>query len=470
MRGLLAAALLVAGTAVAAPGPMSDAVFDGAAAVRDRALENNRAHATLTALLTEVGPRFAGTPGDQAAVAWALRALRDAGLENVRAESVEVPRWVRGHIEVEITAPYPQRLVALALGGSVGTQDGGIEAPVLMVEDLDELRSLPEATVAGKIVFFNKRMERREDGAGYGQTVPARSQGPSEAAARGAVGVVIRSVGTSDERVAHTGGTRYKAGVAKIPAASLSNPDADTLARQLTTGRQVTLSMDIGARELSPGRSANVIGELRGRGPRADEIVLLGAHLDSWDITPGANDDGAGVAIVTEVARLLAAERRRPAGRTIRVVLFANEEFGLSGARAYAAAREDEIARHAIAIEADAGGGRVWGMRSGVAASALPAVEQIHAVLAPLGIERLGNDGTGGADLTPVREVGVPTMDLRHDMRVYFDVHHTINDTLSKINPEALTQSVAAYAAFTYAAAYGDVDFGRHPGLSDEGE
>lgn len=470
MRGLLAAALFAAGTAVAAPGPMPGAVLDGAAAVRDRALENNRAHATLTELLTEVGPRFAGTPGDQVAVAWALRALRDAGLENVRAESVEVPRWVRGHIEVEITAPYPQRLVALALGGSVGTQDGGIEAPVLMVADLEELRSLPEATVAGKIVFFNKRMERREDGAGYGQTVPARSQGPSEAAARGAVGVVIRSVGTSDERVAHTGGTRYKAGVAKIPAASLSNPDADTLARQLTTGRQVTLSMDIGARELSPGRSANVIGELRGRGPRADEIVLLGAHLDSWDITPGANDDGAGVAIVTEVARLLAAERRRPAGRTIRVVLFANEEFGLSGARAYAAARDGEIARHAVAIEADAGAGRVWGLRSGVAESALPAIEQIHAVLAPLGIERLGNDGTGGADLTPVREVGVPTMDLRHDMRVYFDVHHTINDTLSKIDPEALTQSVAAYAAFTYAAAYGDVDFGRHPGLSDEGE
>lgn len=470
MRGVFAAALLAATTAAAAQAPLSDAVIDGAAAVRDRALEENRAHATLSALLTEVGPRFAGTHGDQAAIGWALRALRDAGLDNVRAEPVEVPRWVRGHIAVEITAPFPQSLVAVALGGSVGTPDGGIEAPVLMVADLDELRSLSENAVAGKIVFFNKRMERREDGAGYGQTVPARTQGPSEAAARGAVGVVIRSVGTSDERVAHTGATRYKEGVAKIPAASLSNPDADTLERQLATGRQVTLTIDIGARELSPGRSANVIGELRGRGPRADEIVLLGAHLDSWDITPGAHDDAAGVAIVTEVARLLAAERRRPAGRTIRVVLFANEEFGLSGARAYADAREDEIARHAIAIEADAGGGRVWGMRSGVAETALPATEQIHALLAPLGIERLGNDGTGGADLTLVRKAGVPTMDLRHDMSVYFDVHHTMNDTLSKIDPDELTQSVAAYAAFTYAATYGDVDFGRHPGVADEAE
>lgn len=470
MRHLLAAALLAAGSAAVAQPPLPEAVFDGAAAVRDRALEGNRAHATLTALLTEVGPRFAGTHGDQAAVAWALRALRDAGLENVRAESVEVPRWVRGHITVEITAPYPQPLVAVALGGSVGTPDGGIEAPVLMVADLDELRSLPESEVAGKIVFFNKRMERREDGAGYGQTVPARTQGPAEAGARGAVGVVVRSVGTSDERIAHTGATRYRDGVAKIPAAALSNPDADTLARQLATGRQVTLSLDIGARELSPGRSANVIGELPGRGPRAEEIVLLGAHLDSWDITPGAHDDAAGVAIVTEVARLLAAERRRPAGRTIRVVLFANEEFGLSGARAYAAAREDEIARHAIAIEADAGGGRVWQMRSGVASSALPAVERIHALLTPLDVELGGNDGTGGADLIPVREAGVPTMDLRHDMRVYFDVHHTMNDTLSKIDPDELTQSVAAYAAFVYAATYGGVDFGRHPSLSNEGE
>lgn len=470
MRGLLAAALLAAGSAAVAQAPLSDAVLEGAAEVRDRALEDNRAYATLTALLTEVGPRFAGTHGDQAAVAWALRALRDAGLENVRAEPVEVPRWVRGHITVEITAPYPQSLVAVALGGSVGTPDGGVEAPVLMVADLEELRSLPDTEVAGKIVFFNKRMERREDGAGYGQTVPARTQGPSEAAARGAVGVVIRSVGTSDERVAHTGATRYKEGVAKIPAASLSNPDADTLARQLATGRQVTLSLDIGARELSPGRSANVVGELRGRGPRADEIVLVGAHLDSWDITPGAHDDAAGVAIVTEVARLLAAERRRPAGRTIRVVLFANEEFGLSGARAYAEAREDEIARHAIAVEADAGAGRVWAMRSGVAESALPAVEQIHGLLAPLDIERLGNDGTGGADLIPVREAGVPTMDLRHDMRVYFDVHHTMNDTLAKVDPDELTQSVAAYAAFVYAATYGGVDFGRHPSLSDQGD
>lgn len=468
MRIAVAVAALGIAAAAAAQPPLPQRVLDGAAAARDRALEESRAYDVLSSLLTEVGPRFAGSDGDSAAVAWALRALREAGLENVRAEPVTVPRWVRGEIDVEVTGPFPQPLVAVALGGSVGTPEDGVEAPVVMVADLDELKALDPADVAGKIVFFNKRMERREDGAGYGQTVPARVQGPSEAARLGAVGVVIRSVGTSDERVAHTGATRYREDVARVPAASLSNPDADTLARQLATGRQVTLRMRLTARELPPTRSANVIGELPGRGAARDEIVLLGAHLDSWDITPGAHDDGAGVAIVTEVARLLAAERRRPEGRTLRVVLFANEEFGLSGARAYAEQHADGPARHAVGIEADAGAGRVWAMRSGVAESALPAVAAMHAVIGPLGVELQGNEGTGGADLSPMRALGMPTMDLRHDMRVYFDVHHTANDTLAKVDREQLDQSVAAYAAFVYAALYGGVDFGRHPGVSDE--
>ena len=463
----LALALGVAATAAAQP-PVPQHALDGAAALRDRALEESRAYATVSSLVTEVGPRFAGSDGDRAAVAWALRLLRDVGLENVRAEPVEVPQWVRGDIEVAITGPYPQSLVAVALGGSIGTPDDGIEAPVVRVADIAELQAMDAADVAGKIVFFDKRMERRVDGAGYGQTVPARTQGPSEAALLGAVGVVIRSVGTSDERVAHTGGTRYRDGVVKLPAAAISNPDADTLARQIATGRPVTLRMRLTSRELPPARSANVIGELPGRGARRGEIVLIAAHLDSWDITPGAHDDAAGVAIVSEVARLLAAERRRPDGRTLRVVLFANEEFGLSGARAYAESHADELERHAIGIEADAGAGRVWALRSGVSETALPAIAAIHAVVEPLGIEQLGNDGTGGADLSPLRALGVPTMDLRHDMSGYFDVHHTPNDTLAKIDREQLDQSVAAYAAFTYAALYGGVEFGRHPGAKNE--
>ncbi|MFN2301685.1 MAG: M28 family peptidase, partial [Gammaproteobacteria bacterium] len=310
MKRFLACLLLGASTTVYAQAP--DAVIEAAASMRDRALEENRAYDTLTSLLTEVGPRFAGTPGDAAAVAWALRTLRDAGLHNVRAEPVEVPRWVRGEVEVEITGPFPQPLVALALGGSVGTPDEGIEAPVLMVTDPDALRALPESEVAGKIVFYNRRMEREQDGTGYGRTVRNRGEGAAVAAQRGAVGVVIRSVGTSNARVAHTGSMRYQDAIAQIPAAAISNPDADTLQRQVDSGRQVTLRMHLTSRMLGTARSANVVGEIPGRGPRANEIVLLGAHLDSWDITPGAHDDGAGVAIVIEAARMIGAQRRNP--------------------------------------------------------------------------------------------------------------------------------------------------------------
>lgn len=461
MKRILASLLLGVATSVVAQAP--DSVIEAAAGLRDRALEENHAYDTLTSLLTEVGPRFAGTPGDAAAVAWALRTLRDAGLQNVRAEPVEVPRWVRGEIEVEITGPFPQPLVALALGGSVGTPDEGIEAPVVMVEDPDALRALPANEVAGKIVFFNRRMEREQDGVGYGLTVRNRGEGAAAAAERGAVGVVIRSVGTSNARVAHTGSMRFQDAIAQIPAAAISNPDADTLQRQVDSGRQVTLRMHLTSRMLGTARSANVIGEIPGRGPRANEIVLLGAHLDSWDITPGAHDDGAGIAIIVEAARLIAAQRRNPPRRTVRVILFANEEFGLSGARAYAAAHAAETDRYVLGLGSDAGSTGPWRFDSGVADAALPAIEQMQRLLAPLDIAAGPNTTRGIADFRPLREHRVPMLDIRQDMRGYFDVHHTINDTLDKVDPAELSRNVAAYVALTYAAAYGDVDFGRRP-------
>lgn len=466
MKTLFACILLVASTSVGAQAP--DRVVDAAADLRDRALADNRAYATLSSLLTEVGPRFAGTAGDQAAVAWALRTLRDAGLTNVRAETVEVPRWVRGEITVDITAPYPQSLVAVALGGSIGTPDDGIEAPVVMVSDVDELRTLSGSDVAGKVVFFNRRMERLRDGSDYGRTVRNRGEGPAVAAGMGAVGVVIRSVGTSTTRVAHTGSMRYQGAIAPIPAAALAHADADTLARQVETGRQVTLRMHVSSRDLPPTRSANVIGEIPGRGPRANEIILLGAHLDSWDTTPGAHDDGAGVVIVSEAARLIAARRNDPPRRTIRVVLYANEEFGLSGARAYAAAHADEMDRHVLGLGADSGSTGAWRFDSGVAESALPAVEQMQQLLEPLGIEAGPNSARGIADFVPLREYHVPMLDIRQDMALYFDLHHTANDTLDTVDPAELSRNVAAYAALLYFAAYGDVDFGRRPDPATE--
>lgn len=457
------AALLLAVPLTASADAVSQSVLDAAAAARDRAAAENQAYETVASLLTEVGPRFAGSSGDGAAVAWAMRTMRDAGFRNVRAEPVEVPQWVRGDVAVSITGPFPQSLVAVALGGSIGTPVGGIEAPVLEVHDLEALRALTAEDVSGRIVFLSRRMERLQDGSDYGRTVPNRSQGPVEAARRGAVAVVIRSVGTSDERVAHTGGTRYDDEVQRIPAVSISNPDADLLQRQLASGRPVTVSIELSSRHLPPATSANVIGEIPGRGAAANEIVVLGAHLDSWDITPGAHDDGAGVAIVLEAARQIAQQRGNAPRRTIRVVLYANEEFGLSGARSYAERHAADIGRHVIGLGADGGTGGPWRFDSGVDDSALPVIEALAGLLAPLDIPYNENTATGIADFIPLREAGMPVLDVRQDMRPYFDIHHTINDTLDKIDRAQLDRNVAAYTALLYVLAYGDHDFGRHP-------
>jgi carboxypeptidase Q len=413
----------------------------------------------VTSLVTEVGPRSAGSSGDAAAVRWALNKLGSLGFSNVRTQDVLVPHWVRGHAEVTLAGPVPQPLVAVALGGSVGTSDEGIEAPVLEVASLDALNALPAATVGGKIVFINQRMERTRDGAGYGATVKIRSDGPSAAGQLGAVAVLIRSVGTSNERHAHTGTTRYRVDAPRIPALALSNPDADQLARWLKPGKPVRVRVKSTARELPATWSANVIGEIPGAA-RANEIVLLGAHLDSWDLGQGAIDDGAGVAIVVEAARLIGKLERKPA-RTVRVVLFANEEFGLSGANEYARLVGDEAARHVLAAEADLGSGAVWRVQSRVAPDAVAAIDAIREVLKPLALESGGNDAHGGSDLGPLRALGVPILDLSQDATSYFDVHHTLDDTLAQVDAKTLNQVVAAYAVAAYMAASKNGDFGR---------
>jgi hypothetical protein len=430
-----------------------------AAALRDRALSGTSAYEHVMSLVTEVGPRSAGSSGDAAAVRWALNKLGSLGFSNVRTQDVLVPRWVRGHAEVTLAGPVPQPLVAVALGGSVGTSEEGVEAPVLEVASLDALNALPAATVGGKIVFINQRMQRTRDGAGYGATVKIRTDGPSAAGQLGAVAVLIRSVGTSDERHAHTGTTRYRVDAPRIPALALSNPDADQLARWLKPGKPVRLRVKSTARELPATWSANVIGEIPGT-DRASEIVLLGAHLDSWDLGQGAIDDGAGVAIVMEAARLIGRLERKPS-RTVRVVLFANEEFGLSGANEYARLVGDEATRHVLAAEADVGAGAVWRVQSLVAPAAVPAVDAIREVLKPLALEAGGNDAHGGSDLGPLRALGVPLLDLSQDATSYFDNHHTVNDTLAVVDAKTLNQVVATYAVAAYMAASKNGDFGR---------
>ncbi len=457
----LALTLLVCLAAPLESATLAPADLKTAAALRERALKGTEAWETVASLSTEVGPRLAGSEGDRAAVAWALDRMKAAGLANVRTQDVMVPQWVRGSIAVSIVEPWPQHLVATALGGSVGTPEEGIEADVVQVPDIEALRALTRSEVEGKIVFINRRMERTRDGTGYGQAVVGRTQGANAAAPLGARAVVIRSIATGSERFAHTGTVTYRTDIPRIPAVALAAADADVLERQVATGKPVRLSLKLGSRDLPQVRSANVIGEIPGS-DAAGEIVLLGAHLDSWDLGTGALDDGAGVAIVMEAARLVREMKLNPR-RTLRVVLYANEEFGLSGANVYADLEPEDLARHVLAMEADLGAGPVWRLDSRVADDALPMVHAIAGALEPIGVEVGKNTMEGGSDIGPLRRQGVPVLSLQHDAARYFDYHHTLNDTLDKVDRKALDQSVAAYAVAAYLAANAPADFGRLP-------
>jgi hypothetical protein len=429
--------------------------------LREQALESRNAFEILRSLTTEVGPRFAGTPGDRAAVKWAVRTMQEMGVQNVRTEPVKVPRWIRGEESGEILAPYPQPMFLTALGGSVGTEEGGLEAEVVMVSSLEDLAERAEEEIAGKIVFINQRMVRHQDGSSYGQTGRIRGRGPARAAERGAVGVLIRSLATGTHRFPHTGATRYEDNIPKIPGAALAVPDADLLETQIESGKPVRFRLVLGAHQLDDVMSANVIGEIKGR-EKPEEIVLLGAHLDSWDKGTGAIDDGSGVAIMLQVAGMILG-LPEPPRRTIRVVLFANEEFGLSGARAYPQERKEEIEQHVLAMEADLGPGRVWRYRARTDEASADDAKQLIRFLAPMGVTWSDNAAGGGPDLILLRVMGVPLIDLRSDATYYFDYHHTDDDTLDKVDPADLAQNVASYAVVAYWAAEREGTLGRPP-------
>lgn len=439
--------------------PFPEALLAEARAIRERALSDDVAYDLLRSLTTEVGPRSAGSPGDARAVTWALDRLRALGFKNVRAESVTVSHWIRGEAHAEITAPWPQALVPVALGGSAATPPSGIEAEVVPVTSLAELAAQPADAVKGKIVFFTQRMQRTHDVSGYGTAVAVRGGGALESSRLGALAVVIRSIGTDDNRLAHTGAMRIADSVKTIPALALSNPDADLLEHQLAAGRPVRLRLRNTSAWGDSALSANVIGEVPG-GARASEVVLLGAHLDSWDLGTGAHDDGAGVAAITAAARLIAAARPAPA-RAVRVVLYANEEHGGQGSRSYIVRHGGEIARHVMAMESDLGAFAVLGVSSRVPLDRLPVARAMASLLAPMAVQFLGNEAGGGADVGPLGELGVPLIDVRTDAAPYFDLHHTANDTFDKVDPALLRQNVAAFATLAYLAATYPGDFGR---------
>jgi carboxypeptidase Q len=423
-------------------------------------LTGSQAHAILQSLTDNVGARFAGTPGAERAIEWALAEMRRVGLKNVRRETVKVPRWVRGEEQVEVVAPSSHPLHAVALGGSVGTPPEGLTAEVVEVTSFDELKALGER-VRGKIVLFNKAMMRTRGFEGYGTAVPQRSRGAVEAARLGAVAVLVRSVGTGAFRLPHTGALRYDNAVPKIPAAALALEDADLLHRLLagspsapgaaSVSAPVKVRLRLGAHMEGEVESANVVGELPGQG-RPEEVVLIGAHLDSWDLATGALDDGAGCAIVLETARLLSQLGLVPR-RTLRVVLFMNEEFGLSGARAYAETHKSELSRHVAAMESDSGAGKPYGLSVAGGEATVAMVRTLMEPLRALGVAEVRGAEETGADLIPLKGHGIPMLGILQDVSSYFDWHHTAADTLDKVDPFELSLAAAAFAVMAHAVA-----------------
>ena len=430
--------------------------------LRDAGLADGTAWALVQQLCNEVGARPAGSAGDAKAAVWAQAAMRRIGLQNVRAESTPLRVWQRGPAAARLVAPQALPLVMAALGNSVAAPEGGIEADIAWYADFDALRADTSDRARGKIVFIDQKTERFKDGRGYGTAVVARAQGPIEAAKRGALALAIRSIGTDNDPIAHTGATRYEIGVPRIPAFAISVPDANRLAALQAEGKTLRLQFTLAAKSDVEATTQNVIGEVPGT-DLAHEIVAIGGHLDSWDLGVGAVDDGAGVSITAAAAALIAKAGKRPR-RTVRVVMYGNEENGFDGARLYGDKYKDVA--HQLIAESDFGAGRVWQLKSRVQPAALPLVEQIGRVLAPLGVALTApfNDGGPGPDAgVLMRRHKWPALQLSQDGTAYFDVHHTVNDTLAQIEPAAMAQNTACWAVTAWLAAQAPLGFGPAP-------
>ncbi|MEO7635500.1 MAG: M28 family peptidase, partial [Sphingomicrobium sp.] len=360
-RILLSAGLLLSAAPALAQQPPAPAspVPAQVAALRDAALGDDIAWDIVEGLTTEVGPRLAGSPAEARARDWAVAKLRALGFANVRVESFDVPYWVRGEEKAWITAPFPQPLVLTALGNSGATPAAGIEAAVIAFDSVDALSAAPDSAVRGKIVFIDHAMPRTQDGSGYGAFGRARREGPTIASRKGAAAIVVRSIGTDSHRNPHTGVQSFADGVAPIPAAALSNPDADQMVRVFKRGLPVRMRLLLTPRQMGRTPSGNVIAEVPGRDPRAP-VVLVGGHFDSWDLGTGAIDDGAGLAITTAAAKRIM-DSGQPL-RTIRVVWFGSEETGLFGGFDYQKRHGTEP--HWAVAESDFGSDRIWKVNS----------------------------------------------------------------------------------------------------------
>jgi carboxypeptidase Q len=398
----------------------------------------------LAELTDTYGNRLAGSENLPRAIAWAVEAMKKDGLENVHTEKVMVPKWVRGTETLEITDPPRHVIPLLGLGGSVATPPAGIEADVLVVKSFDELTQR-SADAKGKIVLFNAVYTS------YGQTNQYRTGGASAAARSGAVAVLVRAIGPMGLRTPHTGGMNYADGVTKIPAAAISAEDAERMQRIADRGHKVRVKLRMDARFDPDAESANVIGEIRGS-EFPDEVVLVGGHFDSWDVGMGASDDGVGCIVTWEGLRLMKKLGIRPR-RTVRIVLFTNEENGLRGGNAYRDGYVKSAEQHVLAIESDSGvfAPSRLGFTGPDAAQSM--IRDVGTLLTSLGMQDIGPGG-GGADIGPIAQAGkVPMLAYQGDSNRYFTIHHTPADTVDRIAPEEVSKAAAALAVVTYAVA-----------------
>ncbi len=427
------------------PQPMS--LEEGATVLTSQALESELAWSKLLVLCDEVGHRFAGSAALEQAVSWAADAMEADGLD-VRLEPVTVPVWIRGEERVEMLAPMQRRLDVLTLGGSVGTPEEGIEGEVLVVSSFEDLEAR-SAEAQDRIVLFDQPWES------YGQAVQFRSHGASHAARHGGIAALVRSPAPSSLSTPHTGAMRYEEDVPEVPAVALTTEDAAWMRRLSEAGKTIRVRLTLGAHRDGEAQSHNVIGEVQGR-ENPEQAVIIGCHLDSWDVGQGAQDDGAGCVIAMEAGRLLAA-LPIPPRRSVRVVLYANEEFGISGGKAYAEAHAEEIPHIVAAIEADTGAGQPLGFRIDMrdpetgerdeaATQRVIDALQVHMrLLQPLGADQLVSSWSG-ADISPLVKQGVPGLGLDNDKTGYWPIHHTRADTLDKVDPRLLARNVAAMA------------------------
>jgi Iap family predicted aminopeptidase len=443
---LLALTLSIAISGAQRPATLDEQYREAAGRLIGAAMVDDEGWAKLSHLTTQIGHRLSGSRQLEQAIEWALQTMKSEGLDNPRLQPVRVPRWERGRESARVVEPFEKPLRMLGLGGSVATPAGGIAAPVVVVSSFDELEAMGRNRIRDRIVLFDTPWE------GYGRTVQYRTGGAARAAKFGAAAVLVRSITGVSLYTPHTGELIYDTLTEKIPAAAITVEDAAWIRRMTASGQTVTVHLQMEARALPDADSANVIAEIVGR-ELPGEVVVVGGHLDSWDVGQGAHDDGGGVIAAWQAVRIMKQLGLQPR-RTVRLVLWTNEENGTRGARAYRTSVADELSSHVAAIEMDSGAERPVGFglvmpNASQHAAASAMLKQIARLLEGIGAGSIG-PGEGGADIEPLVQSGVPGLDLQTTLERYFDWHHTEADTLDKVDPQDFRRCIAALAVMTY--------------------